>query len=96
MVSLLNSWDSAHFFNDAFLKNDYTSTTELEHDLDFVITREVYKNFEYVTVKTIRWATILMYFKPQQSINWVLKLQTEVARQRVDLKEFHKILDAII
>lgn len=85
-----------NFGNDDFLKSNYSETTELDFDLDFVIDRATYKNFEYVIVKTIRWAPIVIYFKQYQSDNWVLKLQTEISRYKNDLKEFNKILDHII
>ena len=86
----------SNFQNEIFFKSNYSETTELDYDLDFVINRDTYKNFEYVIVKTIRWAPILIYFKQQQTDNWVLKLQTEVSRFKNDLKEFNKILDYII
>lgn len=94
--SFIASSDVNQFFNDDFLKSNYSETAELDYDLDFVINRDTYKKFEYVIVKTIRWAPILIYFKQYQSDNWVLKLQTEVSRLKNDLKEFYKILDHII
>lgn len=96
IVSFLNSNALEHFNNDDFLKEDFCNTTELEHDLDFVITRDSYKNFDWVSIKTIHWAPVLMYFKPKKSNDWILKLQTEIARQKGDLKEFYKILDNIL
>ena len=95
-VSFVKDEAISNFQNEIFFKSNYSETTELDYDLDFVINRDTYKNFEYVIVKTIRWAPILIYFKQQQTDNWVLKLQTEVSRFKNDLKEFNKILDYII
>ena len=95
IASLLNVSDITKFYNDDFLKSDYSIQTELNYDLEFILLRENYKNFEYTTVKTKRWAPIFIYFKPVDSNNWVLRLYTESSRINGDLKEFYKILDHI-
>ncbi|WP_298392617.1 DUF2695 domain-containing protein [Flavobacterium sp.] len=94
--SFINSSEIDDFYNDSFIKEDFITTTEIENDLDFTVTRDIYKNFEFLSIKTIRWAPILLYFKPLKSNNYILKLQTELARQKNDIKEFYKILDHII
>ncbi|WP_395062589.1 DUF2695 domain-containing protein [Flavobacterium sp.] len=95
IASLLNVSYITKFYNDDFLKSDYSIQTELDNDLEFILLREKYKNFEYTTVKTKRWAPIFIYFKPVDSNNWVLRLYTESSRINGDLKEFYKILDHI-
>lgn len=94
--SFINSNEIDDFENNSFFKKDYSITTEIKDDLDFIIKRDSYKNFEFVSIKTIRWVPIFIYFKPIENNNYILKLRTELARQKSDITEFYKILDHII
>ncbi|NDV94296.1 DUF2695 domain-containing protein [Dysgonomonas sp. 521] len=79
---------------DKFLHDYWTNRTELDYELEFVIDRQHFNDFEIIQIRTRRWAPSFV-FVYKQGLKWCLIMKTETARVKNDIKELERLLKEI-
>lgn len=76
---------------DYFLEDYWKTKTELNRNLEFVISRQNIQKFETITIQTKKWTPIFI-FAHKPGMKWCLIMKTETIRLQNDVKELEKLL----
>lgn len=97
IIDIEYDFPSDFFENDAFWINLWANETGLNYSIqEMIVERQIFENFAFITVKTKEWIPVLTWIKCIQTDKWYLKMRTELARYKGDIKELTKLLQSII